>query len=224
MILSSCSESEGQKNPDFICKGCGSFDLSKMTFNENISELTSKTEVWKTAIVNANNEEKEIETLQKSDVVKFYKYHFSNQRNLILGKNLFHYNNQFFFNGLVILTDAKNKIYGYSAKNFYDGKMSDINNFVNDLKKENNTSQYKQNKMYGDLTVYQWFGKNKIVQLVSDNKVGTEEKTVNGKTSVVNSTYIKINVYDESFVKDSSEKSLEKDVDFAVFSEKHYQK
>lgn len=224
MILSSCSESKGQKNPDFICKECGSFDLSKMTFNENISELTSKTEVWKTAIVNANNEEKEIETLQKSDVVKFYKYHFSNQQNLILGKNLFHYNNQFFFNGLVILTDAKNKIYGYSAKNFYDGKMSDINNFVNDLKKENNNSQYKQNKMYSDLTVYQWFGKDKIVQLVSDNKIGTEEKTVNGKTSVVNSTYIKINVYDESFVKDSSEKSLEKDVDFAVFTEKHYQK
>ena len=67
-----------------------------MTFNENISDLTSKTEVWKTAIVNDNNEEKQIEELQKSDIVKLYKYHFSNQRNLILGEKPFNYNNQFF--------------------------------------------------------------------------------------------------------------------------------
>ena len=224
LILSSCSESKAQKNPDYICKDCGSFDLSKMTFNENISDLASKTEVWKTAIVNANNEEKQIEALQKSDVVKFYKYHFSNQQDLILGKKPFNYNNQFFFNGLVILTDAKNKIYGYEANNFYDGKMSEITNFVNYLKKENSSSKFKQNKMYGDLSVYQWMSNKKIIQLVSDNKVGTEEQTVNGKTSVVNSTYIKLNVYDESFIKNSAESSLDKDIDFAVYNEKHYQK
>ena len=87
--MSSCSESQAQKNPDYICKDCGSFDLAKMTFNENISDLASKTEVWKTAIVNDNNEEKQIGELQKSDIVKLYKYHFSNQRNLILGENLY---------------------------------------------------------------------------------------------------------------------------------------
>lgn len=42
------------------------FDLAKMSFNEDISVLIAKTEVWKTAIVN-NNEEKEIENLSKSD-------------------------------------------------------------------------------------------------------------------------------------------------------------
>ena len=89
LILSSCSKYKAQKNPDYICKDCASFDLSKMTFNENISDLTSKTEVWKTAIVNADNEEKQVEALQKSDVIKFYKYHFSNQQDLILGKKPF---------------------------------------------------------------------------------------------------------------------------------------
>ncbi|WP_333852033.1 hypothetical protein [Epilithonimonas sp.] len=97
LILSSCSKFNAQKNPDYICKDCGSFDLSKMTFYENISDLTSKTEVWKTAIVNDNNEEKQVEALQKSDVVKFYKFYFSNQQDLILGKNTFNYNNQFLF-------------------------------------------------------------------------------------------------------------------------------
>ena len=224
LTLSSCSESHAQKKPDYICKDCGSFDLAKMTFNENISDLTSKTEVWKTAIVNDNNEEKQIEELQKSDIVKLYKYHFSNQRNLILGEKPFNYNNQFFFNGLVILTDAKNKIYGYEAKNFYDGKMSYITDFISYLKKENKASEFKQNKMKGDLSVYQWQSSQKIVQLVSDNQMGTEERTINGKTSKVNSTYIKLNVYNESFIKNSLVNSLEKDVDFAVYTEKHYQK
>ncbi|WP_333852048.1 hypothetical protein [Epilithonimonas sp.] len=224
LILISCSEFNAQKNPDYICKDCGSFDLSKMTFNENISDLASKTEVWKTVIVNANNEEKQVEELQKSDIVKFYKYHFSNQRELILGKKPFNYNNQFFFNGLVILTDAKNKIYGYEAINFFDGKMSEISNFVSYLKKENSSSGYKLNKMYGDLSVHQWISNKKIVQLVNDNKVGTEERTVNGEKTVVKSTYIKLNVYSESFIKNSVEKSLEKDLDFAVYNQKHFQK
>jgi len=224
LILSSCSKYKAQKNPDYICKDCASFDLSKMTFNENISDLTSKTEVWKTAIVNADNEEKQVEALQKSDVIKFYKYHFSNQQDLILGKKPFNYNNQFFFNGLVILTDEKNKIYGYEATNFYDGQMSEIISFVNYLKKENSSSKFKQNKMYGDLSVYQWMSDNEIVQLVSDNNVGTEERTINEKISVVNSTYIKLNVYNESFIKNSVVSLLEKDVDFAVYTEKHYQK
>ncbi|MBV6881822.1 hypothetical protein NG800_018200 [Epilithonimonas ginsengisoli] len=34
LILSSFSESQAQKNPDYICKDCGSFDLAKMTFKE----------------------------------------------------------------------------------------------------------------------------------------------------------------------------------------------
>lgn len=143
-----------------------------MTFNENISDLTSKTEVWKKAIVNDNNEEKQIEELQKSDIVKLYKYHFSNQRNLILGEKPFNYNNQFFFNGLVILTDAKNKIYGYEAKNFYDGKMSYITDFISYLKKENKVSEFKQNKMEGDLSVYQWQSSQKIVQLERAKEMG----------------------------------------------------
>ena len=84
------------KNPNYICKDCGSFDLAKISFNENISDLIAKTEVWKTAIVNNGNEEKEIEMLSKSDTMKLYKYHFANQQNKILGKAPFNYNNQFF--------------------------------------------------------------------------------------------------------------------------------
>lgn len=223
LLLTSCAKSQNMKNPDYICKDCGSFDLAKMSFDENISDLISKTEVWKTAIVNHNNEEKEIENLSKSDTLKLYKYQFSNQRNKILGKRPFNYNNQFFFNGLAILTDQNNKIYAYEVTNFYDGKMSEIMGFINYLKKENKISHFKQNKMFGDLSVYQWQSEGKIIQIVSDNKEGTEEHTINGKTSIVKSTYVKLNVYNQSFIKNSIKKLVEKDTDFLIFNEKHYQ-
>lgn len=223
ILLTSCAKSQNMKNPDNICKDCGSFDLAKMSFNENISDLISKTEVWKTAIVNASNEEKEIENLLKSDTIKLYKYHFSNQQNKILGKCPFNYNNQFFFDGLVILTDKNNIIYAYQATNFYDGKMSEIIDFVNYLKEDEKISGFKVNKMFGDLSVYQWQSENKIVQLVKANEEGTRESNINGKTSVRKSTYVKLNIYNQSFVKKSIEKLVQKDTDFAIFNEKHYQ-
>lgn len=222
LFLNSCAQNT--KNPDYICKDCGSFDVAKMSFNENISDLISKTETWKTAIVNKNNEEKEIEELSKSDTIKLYKYHFSNQQNKILGKRPFNYDNQFFFDGLVILTDENNKIYAYEAINFYDGKMSEIIGFVNYLKKENKVYEFTQNKMFGDLSVYKWQSESKIIQLVKNNAEGTEERTINGKTSVIKSTYVKINVYSQSFIKNSIEMLVEKDIDFLIFNEKHYQK
>ena len=91
ILLASCAKSQNMKNPDNICKDCGSFDLAKLSFNENVAILISKTEVWKTAIVNANNEEKEIENLLKSDTIILYKYHFSNQQNKILDFHNFHF-------------------------------------------------------------------------------------------------------------------------------------
>jgi len=224
LFLTSCVKSQEMKNPDYICKDCGSFDLAKMSFNENISDLISKTEVWKTAIVNNDNEEKEIENLSKSDTIKLYKYHFSNQRNKILGKRPFNYNNQFFFDGLVILTDENNKICAYETVNFYDGNMSEIMDFANYLKKENQMFEFRQNKLFGDLSVYQWRSEGKIIQLVKDNTEGTEENTVNGKTSIRKSTYVKLNFYNQLFIEESMEKLVQSDTDFLIFNEKHYQK
>lgn len=223
LLLTSCAKSQNMKNPENICKDCGSFDLEKMSFNENISDLISKTKVWKTVIVNNNNEEKEIKKLSKSDTIKLYKYHFSNQQNKILGKRPFNYNNQFFFDGLVILTDENHKICAYEASNFYDGNISDITGFINYLKKENKISEFKQNKLFGDLSVYQWKSETEIVQIVSDNEEGTEEHIINGKASVTKSTYVKLNVYNQSFMKNSIQKLVEKDTDFLIFNQKHYQ-
>lgn len=222
VLLSICFNCQQKENPKNICKDCGSFDLSKMTFNENISDLISKTEVWKTAIVNRNNEEKEMNEILKSDTLKLYKYHFSNQLNKNLGKKPFNYNNQFYFDGLTILTDANNKIYAYNATDFYDGKISEIKDFINYLKKDNNATSFAQNQMIGDLSVYQWKSENKIVQLVSTNEEGSEEQTVNGITSTVKSTYVKLNVFNNQFMKNSVGDLVKNDIDFSIFNKKHF--
>lgn len=224
LLFVSCAKSQNMKNPDFICKDCGSFDLSKMSFNENISDLISKTDVTKTVIVNNNNQEKQIENLLKSDTIKLYKYRFLNKLDKVLGKKPFNYDNHFFFNRLVILTNEKGKIYAYEAFNFYDGEMSEIINFVNYLKKENKMFKVERDKLFGDLSVYQYKSDNKIVQVVHDDTEGAEERIINGKTSVTKSTYIKLNVYNQSFIKDSVEKLVKNDVNFLIFNEKHYQK
>lgn len=221
-VLITCSQSLAQKNPDYICKDCGNFDLAKISFNENVSDLISKTEVWKTAIVNDNNEEKDINELTKKDLVKLYKYHFSNQQNKILGEKPFNYNNQFSFNNLILLADANNRIYAYESTIFYKGNYSDIKNFITYLIQKNENLNFKQNKMLGDLSVYQWESEKGIMQFVCDNKEGTEEQTINGKTTKIKSTYVKLNYYDKAFINNSVNKMVEKDVNFVIFNEKHY--
>ena len=54
LVLITCAQSQ-TKNPMYICKDCGSFDLDKITFTENIDVLSSKTEIFKTVLVNHNN-------------------------------------------------------------------------------------------------------------------------------------------------------------------------
>lgn len=102
---------------------------------------------------------------------------------------------------MVILTDINNKIYAYEAYNFYDGNMSDIMYFTNFLKKENEIFEFKLNKLLGDLTAYQWISDKKIIQFIKDNTEGTKERIINGKSSIIKSTYVKINAYNQSFIK-----------------------
>ena len=50
--------------------------------------------------------------------------------------------------------------------------MSYITDFISYLKKENKVSEFKQNKMEGDLSVYQWQSSQKIVQLERAKEMG----------------------------------------------------
>jgi len=223
LILISCAQSQ-TKNPMYICKDCGSFDLGKMTFKENIDVLSSKTEIFKTALVNQNNEEKDADQLAKNDVVKLYKYNFENQRNEILGDKLLNYNNEFFFTGLSILTTADKKILAYRATVFFEGDAKKIDQFITYLQSQNKESRMVQNKMEGDLSVYQWISDKHITQLVRSNQASKEEEMINGKRVVKYTNYVKLNYYNEAFIKNSNQDIVKSDIDFAVYNDKHFQK
>lgn len=207
-------------NPKAICKDCGSFDLNKIKFTENILDLTSQTEVSKSSVKNSTS--KPNDKTQNSKSNDLLKYSFLNSKNLNLGNKPFNYNNEFNFNQLNILADFNNEILALNATIFYDGKMDDINKFLDNLKKENKSAKMITGKMYGDLTVYQWFSDDKIVQLVKDNQEGTEEQTNNGKTITKKSTYLKLNIYGSSFAKNSIKNIVETDSDFVLYDARHF--
>lgn len=218
-IFFNCQKNE---NPINICKDCGSFDLNKVKFTENILELTSKTEVTKSTL-NSNNDPSELKgNVGESKSGDFLKYSFLNDKNLKLGKTPFNYNNQFNFNQLNILVDSKNKIIVLDATIFYDGKIEDITKFVDYLKKGNKAAKMIIGKMYGDLTVYQWFLNDKIIQLVKDNEEGTEEQTINGKTTKTRSTYLKLNIYNRPLLTNSITSVIGQDSDFVLYDKKYY--
>lgn len=219
-LLFSCSKSQ---NPKHICKDCGTFDLATVTFNESILDLSAKTEVWKEPVVDQNNIEVKFQDTSGKKSGLFIT-HFSNQKNKTLGKKPFNYENKFFFKNLSILADSNNKIYALDATIFHDGEMAEIDNFIEYLKKKYKNFKITQNKMAGALTVYQWRADDKIIQIVKDNELGYEERTINGKTEKLKSTYFKFTIYSSSFIKSSLEKLVVNNKDFIIFNEKHYYK
>lgn len=224
LLLLTFINCQQQQNPKNICKKCGNFDLAKITFKENINDLTAKTEIWKTVLVNSKYSEKDSEKLLKNDSVKLIKYHFENQHNEILGNNPFNYEDEIVFNHLIILTNPKNKIYAYEATNFYDGNYADIGSFIDYLKKENKNAAFSKNNMLGNLEVYQWKTDEKLIQFVVDKDEGIEERTINGNKKTLKSTYIKLNVYNDIFINNSIEKFLIYDINFSVFNNNNFSK
>lgn len=222
ILLATISIAQQKENPKNICKNCGVFDLNKMAFSEKTSDLTAKTEVWKSAIVNHNNELKFEEEITKRDTVKLYKYHFANGRDLILGKKPFNFNGQFNFNNLNLLTDKNNSILALNATVFYDGQYDDISKFIAALKSKYKGFKQIKRSMYGDLSVHQWFIDDQIIQLVTDNKEGEMEQTIDGKTTKSKSTYVKLNIYNRFSIEKSVQKLVDRDTDFVLFDDRHF--
>lgn len=81
-----------------------------------------------------------------------------------------------------------------------------------------------QNKMEGDLSVYQWISDKHITQLVRSNQASKEEEMINGKRVVKYTNYVKLNYYNEAFIKNSNQDIVKSDIDFAVYNDKHFQK
>ncbi|WP_415779339.1 hypothetical protein, partial [Elizabethkingia occulta] len=175
-LLISCAKSQ---NSNYICNDCGSFDLSKISFNENIDQLTSKTEVFKTVFVNEGCEEKRMEDILKSDNVCAFKYNLYETP-----KNKIHlsFSDKLKFNNLHLLADSKKELVAYSSSEDFNGSEKDFTSFVDFLTKKLNTKPQYNILLLDETIVYQWDTNSYIYQFTRSKNKQQKEVVINGKT------------------------------------------
>ncbi len=219
-LMTACSQSQ---NPEHICKDCKTFDLAKVTYQEDIQELTAKAEIFKIAIVNESNQEKRVEEVTDSDKVKLYKYRFLDEEGLF-EENPISYDNKFFFDGLTVLTDAEDNIQAFSTTTFYDGKMEDIEKFIVYMKKKYSNFHFEEHTLRGGMPLYRWTSDDEIIQIVSDKEEGTEIRfDENGKETEVSSTHISLTIYGKSFIENNIKEWVENNSEFLIYEEQSYE-
>lgn len=220
-LLFSCNSQE-KENPKFICKNCGSFDLSKITFNENIDILLSKTDSFKSIIVNKYAEEKDPEELLAKDTIYVNKYILENHKNKILGEDFFNFHNEFKFSNLALISDRNKKIIAYKLSTYYKGDINEINDFISFLTKNLNTKPTQNSLVIGDSTIYHWETSDLLFQLMRSNKKKKEEKIVNGIKSESYFYDVDLNVYNKANLTNELKGIVNRDPYFVIFSKKYF--
>lgn len=210
ILLAVCYTKSQTKNPTYICKDCGNFDLNKIEFNENINYLTSKTKTSITAITDSNIEKK-INEITSNDNVILYKYKIRNGLNQDLGKDFFNYNNKFLFNNLSFLVNAKKEIIGYSAYIDYGGSAEKIKTLISYLSNFLNVKPKKNILFADDSEIYQWDSQNYFYQLMKVEKSK-------------NSYHIKLIAVKKDRMSDIVIKAIKNDETFLLFGEKSFKK
>lgn len=220
-LLFSCNSQE-KENPKFICKDCGNFDLSKITFKENIDTLLSKTGYSHTVLVNQHTEENQLKEQTKKTPICINKYILRNQNNEILGKDIFNYHNEFTFNNLSFIADSNKKINGYRLSALYEGEVNGIEKFINFLSKYLNVNQKHESLINDNSDIYYWETSDSIYQLVRSNKKKKEESIVNGVKTELNYYYVVFNVYNKINLTNELREIVNKDPYFIIFSKKYF--
>lgn len=224
LLLASCTKSQNQKKPEYICKGCGSFDLSKITFNENIDHLVSKTKVFTTVFVNDGCGEKRLEEFTKADQVCAFKYDIYNQPGNILGKGLFTFSGKFQFDNLKLLLNSQKKMISYNAVVNYDGDIKSIDQFIDFITNKLKIKPKSHVMIIGSSLVYQWDTPSFTYQLYRSIDKEEEESIIDGKTTVENYYYITFTVQNKALITDKTQYVINHNESFVIFGERDFKK
>lgn len=201
------------QNPKSICITCGSFDLAKVNFRENLNDLGAKMKV----VTNPSdqfdaNQAKTYETLflvknkQNSDV------------------EIITYQDWFKFSNVNVLTNADKKIIAYNAFNFYDGPLTKIDDFVNKLKNKFKTNTLIIGKRIDGAVVYQWYLNDIVVQLDRDLKQEKESSNIGGKWVEKKTCHVKLAIYNKALLDDKMKKVLSRNIPFLLYQKEHFAK
>jgi hypothetical protein len=199
------------QNPKFICITCGSFDLAKVNFGENLNELGAKTKiVTKASVQSYTDQTKTYETL----------FLFKNNQNS--GVEIITYQDWLRFSNVNVLTNADKKIIAYNAFSFYDGPLTKIDDFVNKLKNKFKTSTLITGKGIDGAVVYQWYLDDIVVQLERDLKQEKESSNVGGKWVEKKTCHVKLTIYNKALLDDKMKKALSRNIYFLLYQKEHF--
>ena len=201
------------QNPKSICITCGSFDLSKVNFGENLNDLGAKMKV----VTNPSgqsyaNQAKTYETL----------FLFKNKQNSDV--EIITYQDWFKFSNVNVLTNADKKIIAYNAFNFYDGPLTKIDDFVNKLKNKFKTNTLITGKRIDGAVVYQWYLNDIVVQLDRDLKQEKESSNIGGKWVEKKTCHVKLTIYNKDLLDDKMKKELSRNIHFLFYQKEHFVK
>lgn len=201
------------QNPKSICIKCGSFDLAKVNFRENLNDLGAKVKVVTNPSDQSDaNQAKTYETLLL----------FKNNQNSDV--EIITYQDWFKFSNVNILTNADKKIIAYNAFNFYDGPLAKIDDFVNKLKNKFKTSTLIIGKRIDGAVVYQWYLNDIVVQLDRDLKQEKESSNIGGKWVEKKTSHVKLTIYNKALLDDKMKKALSRNIPFLLYRKEHFVK
>lgn len=217
-LLISCVKSQ---NSNYICNDCSSFDLSKISFNEDVDQLTSKTEVFKTVFVNEGCEEKRMEDILKADNVCAFKYNLYETP-----KNKIHlsFSDKFKFNNLHLLADSKKGLVAYSSSEDFNGGEKDFTSFVDFLTKKLNTKPQYNILLMDETIVYQWDTNSYIYQLTRAKNKQQKEAVINGKTIADSYYYVTLSVYQKDKLNAKIKSIIPRNENFIIYNDKYFKK
>lgn len=192
-------------------------DLSKVTFNENLSQLVQSKEGYKKMVTKDAFDIKSEEEIGKKEKVSEIIYDFKKEKKSV------QFSTYFYFDNLKILATPENEIIAFDTFSFYEGPLKSMDNFVTKLTETYKAKKPLTGKIAGGIIVYQWDLPETVVQFVRDAEQESESEFINGKEVVKKTCYVRFTIYKKKYLKGEISDFLEQAKDFTLFNNKHFQ-
>lgn len=192
-------------------------DLSKITFNEDVSQLVQSKNGYKKMVTKGVFDTKSEEEIGKKENVLAIIYDFKKEKKSV------QFSTFFYFDNLKILATPENEIIAFDTFSFYEGSLKTIDNFVAKLTETYKGKKPVTGKIAGASIVYKWDLPDSVVQFVRDAEQESESEFVNGKEVVKKTCYVRFSIYKKKYLKGEISDFLEQAKDFTLFNTKHFQ-
>ncbi len=211
----------GAQNTGYICSNCGTFDLSKITFNENIDELVSKAEPFKTAFANTSCEEKRIDEVGEKDQICGFKYSIYKKET---DPSFLSFSDQFKFDNLYLLTNTEKSMVAYTATSDFKGNEKTFLSLVNLVSQKFNTKPEQHTLFLDGSLIYQWNTPSYTCQITRSKDKHQRESTVNGKTKTDDFYGLILGIYQKNKLGAKMKEVIRRNENFVIYTDKNFEK